>query len=389
MARYGTATSRTSSIPPSRILTAVALLLGMRTLALLDIVHDVVVFRNMSVESTTPSSWSWTSVATLFEPQEQRDNRGGHGGVGQLMSLSDRRKLSEAEAASNGAEILRSTGKNQTLKELPVRNENGIIIYFFHIPTSGGSTCNVPFLKRWKKSMMVWGNSKHLQYSREIDHTLDNWQKGDTVFYEHFAGKTPSFLAVRTQLQSWRAKAKALNVPFFAFSMYREPLSFALSYFNYYHSNTDKGTRFEFFPHPTEEDFLKVTMKSPQCLFLARTEMSYRTKNKELRDDFTETECETAYQAFLEDMDWVGTTESMVDETFPLLQHVANESFPFPQRNNSEKRLTISDLSESAIEHVRNLTAWDEAVYERVQQVFTIDMFDNYDPPVSPKSTTM
>jgi len=270
-------------------------------------------------------------------------------------------------------------------KELPIRNENGIIIYFLHIPKTGGSTVNVPFLKNWDHSMMVWGNTKYLNYKQEMNHLLDNWQAGDTVYYEHHAGDAPSYLAARYQLQNWRARAEELGVPFFAFTMYREPVSFALSHFNYYHARNNQKKGFNYFPHPTEQDFLDTTLPSPQCLFMSRTELAYRSpKNYQaLRDGFSETECETSYQALLEDMDWVGVTERMVEETFPLLRHVAGVDFDFKERNRSKKRLSRADLSEATIQHVREITTWDQRVYERVQNDFSIDMFVNYRSPSS------
>ena len=269
-------------------------------------------------------------------------------------------------------------------RELPIRNENGIIIYFLHIPKTGGSTVNVPFLKNWDHSMMVWGNTKHLNYTQEMNRLLDNWQTGDTVYFEHHAGDAPSYLAVRYQLHDWRARAQELGVPFFAFTMYREPVSFALSHFNYYHSRGYQNKApFNYFPHPTEQDFLDTTLPSPQCLFMSRTELAYRSpaNYQALRNGFSETECETSYQALLEDMDWVGVTERMVEETFPLLRHVAGVDFDFKERNRSKKRLSRVDLSEATIQHVREITAWDQRVYERVQKDFLIDMFVNYRSP--------
>ena len=241
----------------------------------------------------------------------------------------------------------------------------------------------MPFLENWNHSMMVWGKAKHLKYRQEMNRLLDNWQTGDKVYFEHHAGNAPSYLMVRQQLQNWRAKAQELGVPFFAFTMYREPVSFALSHFNYYHTRNFQKKGHNYFPHPTEQDFLNTTLPSPQCLFMSRTELTYRSseKHQALRQGFSETECETSYQALLEDMDWVGVTERMVEETFPLLRHVAGVDFDFKGRNRSKKRLSRADLSEAAIQHVHEVTAWDQRLYERVQKDFSIDMFVNYRSP--------
>lgn len=216
-----------------------------------------------------------------------------------------------------------------------------------------------------------------------MDWILDHWRPGRVVYYEHHAGNAPSYMQIRHQVQTWRIKAqKELQVPFFAFSLVREPLSLAVSYFNYYHTNTDKKNRFEYLPHPTEYDFIRTALSSPQCLFLTRTEIAYRTNSQHLRDNLTLTECESAYTALIHDMDWIGTTERMVHDTFPLLRHVTNLSLNFPQRNQSRKRIAISDLSASTVQYIGNITAWDRKLYEQIQHDFQIDMFLNYNPTI-------
>jgi hypothetical protein len=85
--------------------------------------------------------------------------------------------------------------------------------------------------------------------------------------------------------------------------------------------------------NPTEDDFLHHVLPSPQCLFLTRTEDAYRNPGtgrctnmkcgEDLRQNFSKAECDTVYESFVHDLDWVGTTNRMSTDTMQLLQAVS------------------------------------------------------------------
>jgi hypothetical protein len=329
-----------------------------------------------------------TSEITLTEPSSVRISQGGS--TVHDVPISSSRTNNRTVTSTNATTTSTSWRQLPPLyspnsQQLPVRNESGIILYFLHIPKTGGSTVAHPFRNQWQHAMKVWGKPQHKRCKAQMSEILDNWQTGDAVYFEYHAGDAPSYLKVRNVLQKWRAQATALGVPFFAFTVFREPISFALSHFNYYHASQRKYAGYTHFRQPTEKDFVETTPPSPQCLFLTRTEVAYRTKHRALRENLAQQDCVGAYQAVLHDMDWIGTTDRLDSETFPLLQYVAHlgvDDIDFKQRNKSEKKISVSDLSQASIQHVRNITAWDQEVYERVQHDFSINMFANYDPPL-------
>lgn len=105
---------------------------------------------------------------------------------------------------------------------------------------STGTSCRLP--GNTARTHVQDGEDLKPFYVRRIA-LLQKWIPGDTVYFEHHAGDAPSYMTVRYNLHKWRTMATELNVPFFAYTLYREPVNFALSrisitttYFNYYHA---------------------------------------------------------------------------------------------------------------------------------------------------------
>jgi hypothetical protein len=233
---------------------------------------------------------------------------------------------------------------------------------------------------------MVYGWNKQDKYRQEMYRTLENWEPGMKIFYEYHAGLSSPYmeLQVREDLLKWRAMAQVRNIPFFAFTVLREPLSFALSHFNYYYaSRKGQDTRYFFVENPTEEDFLRLSLPNPQCLFCVHTEeayyQSYREKGKPIHVPIEG--CAAVYDSFATELDWVGTMESLSDETFPIVEHVAHVKFHRSTvRNKSHDKIRRENLKDSTIKYIRNITSFDLDMYQRAQADFPITMWSNLVP---------
>jgi len=278
-------------------------------------------------------------------------------------------------------------------RQLPVRNENGIIIVYIHIPKTGGTSLRKPFYK-WGRIFFTWGRQQYDAKIREMTEKLENWKKGDFAFFELHGGSAAPFMEFRHVLQQWRATAKAQDIPMFAFTIVREPLSFSVSYYTFYHTQHIKG--FKQFPETdfNEQNLLDHAMPSPQCMALTRTENAYRDQalceqcqkcnyacGEPLRQNFTQHECLDAYEAMRNDLDWIGLTSKLSTETFPLLNAVFNRTVKFPTLNSSGRKVHKSQLSPRAVKQLQNMTVGDSEIHRRTMRDFPIAMWESCQSP--------
>lgn len=316
----------------------------------------------------------------------------------ELITLTSTTKLLKA------GETTHSTFQGRR-KNLPSLKDGGIL-FFLHIPKSGGTTIreSLKYKRGGRRSRIHY---IYLTGPREYDYTVQqmndflvngtgyvNDKDGNplakrvvVIEFHALDRNCPSFLQLsQSDLRQWKAMAYERKIPFFAFSLIREPVSFAVSFFNFYHAMEQNPNRFDFIKRDliTEELFLQNTIANPQCLFLGYNEDAYTKTGQDLRDSLREEHCIQSYKAMQELLDWVGTTETIATETLPLLQELLHS-------NNSTNRLirnfhrianpSSSEtsairknlLSKMAIDFIRNKTKWDLEIYESARRDFIFD----------------
>ncbi|CAB9506790.1 expressed unknown protein [Seminavis robusta] len=286
--------------------------------------------------------------------------------------------------------------------ELPFVTKQGMMIVFLNIPWTGGNIIRQLFRHhrdwRYIHPMPMPPQSSN----DEITSTLQNWIPGTKLFYEHMivdGENEPSMMdwKVRDDLNRWRAMARIRNIPFFAFTIVRNPIGFVASQFREAKRGSSGGDG------PTsEQEFLHLVQPNPQCSSYCARRCSHEiTSSHNNRSHSTQQDphnnqqvlieapsdlqkCKAVYDALKQDLDWIGTTERLSRETLPILQQMIANVQPDPvvtfRDTDIEDVPAKSNFSETATAHVWNATRGDNLIYQRTLQDFPVTMWMNFRP---------
>jgi hypothetical protein len=295
----------------------------------------------------------------------------------------------------SGSSSIKTTGKVKAPKKrkLPTFDEGGVVI-FFHVAKTGGTSIRSIFGTRERIPTVyletVYNATAFLNSAALVDSVLTRnttFEVGKKVlFLETHGLNAPALPFMHSHLQRWRQMAAEHGTSFFAFTLIRDPVSYAVSYFNFF--NADPCT-LGFCPwrlySPTEGNLITTTEANNQCLLMSRDHWGiFLMKN---RTPPTPEECKNVYDMLLQDMDWIGTTELMSEETLPLLTYMlshnmslANADMPTFNVMAATKNATVvlkrSSLQPTTEEYIRSLSYLDQEMYDKVQRDFNLAMWD-------------
>jgi len=224
---------------------------------------------------------------------------------------------------------------------------------------------------------------------------------------EHPAPDFPSLVELAPILDRWRAEADRRGVGFFAFTLVREPVAHALSFFNFFHvgnirngrplpSRTDHDYWNPFKPlRSSEENFLRsyysnnrqcrMLNSDPQATYAAPQDLVWNetlVSKKQVTDSQQPCRIDKVHNALFDSLDWVGTTENLQNETLPLLTKlVAND--PSVGRNNAPFKVFDNnlngprgmkkyDLSDNTLSTILERTRLDRGLYADIVRDFTL-----------------
>jgi hypothetical protein len=278
--------------------------------------------------------------------------------------------------------------QKRPLPDFVDHDNGGGVIVFWHLAKTGGTTVRkqcaslpgVDYLLLLSPDDYFSGSKviadRLIPSSRMEEFDAFNHSHRHTLFVEfHGVLSPPTVLDMESQLQYWRSLARQHGTPLFVFTIFREPTSHALSFYNFFH----RGMHFP----PSQRDLPRKSFNR-QCHTLASP-----GHNKQI--------CATLYSKLYHLFDWVGITERLTEETLPLLQHllrfkqaqqkfaaINEESFVLPTnltRNHynvavgGNNTLHRENLSPETLQTLKDKTCLDRGLWERVQQDYTLDMF--------------
>ena len=283
-------------------------------------------------------------------------------------------------------------------RTLPSLVQRGGLMIFFHVAKNAGTTVRRFLIQRYgtttnNRIQVHWKRvtfAKQLPFMRRIVKGLAVNQSQTHVVEIH-RGLNTTISKLELAIANLRQQAQINHVPFFVFSTYRDPLSYAVSFYNFQNMGGldtvyKQGKK-------TEQDFLRLSLPSPQCLFFARGELA-TTKDFDIYGrNLTHEECLTTYHTMTRTMDWIGTVDKVQTETLPLLAYMMEGGGGGPgpivpitkidfERQNPTKNLhlkiKIDKLSSFAIQQIQRRMQSDGEIYQRVQHDYPIHMWKNY-----------
>ena len=200
---------------------------------------------------------------------------------------------------------------------------------------------------------------------------------------------TPGLIDLESDIREWRRLSTENNIPFFAFTIVREPVSFAKSYFNFFYircifqwcETGDDGRRYNLM-RARKKDFFRHLVPNRQCFFLRHASAVNGMKHHVYDDCPATTQgCKEVYDSMTENLDWVGITENLSQDTMPMLSFILTGSTDLaetisPQNKASEENLeyTLTDVNH---EKARRYLKEDQKIYENVVQDFPSSMWQN------------
>jgi hypothetical protein len=291
-----------------------------------------------------------------------------------------------------------SSAFNTTL-DINFRSRGGVIV-FYHLAKTGGTTLRVNLHRYGRADPYVHIETRLLsdmiQYeqavldveailTRQNQTAVDQGQqtgmsrRRPQVLIVEFHGILPSLLTLESKIQSWRQMAQAHHTGFMTFSLVREPISYQVSYFNFYMTEPcsfpeSSGHCYNLVPS-TEANLAQRRRYNHQCQLYAIDHWKLFGDNRPTGDiHVTPQECTQAYQSLQRSMDWVGITTNLSLDTWPLLAqilwHRQPSSVVLPLRTVNEAskpdRLSVSSLSNATRAALWEYSLLDNELYRNV-----------------------
>ena len=285
--------------------------------------------------------------------------------------------------------------------------ENGGVVFFYHIYKTGGSTVG--------KMLHEIASTRHRIHFTMIRKNID-WQAclwalrmaehgKKTVIIEfhieHPAPQFPSLVEIAPTVDRWRTEAHKRRLGFFSFTLVREPVAHAISFFNFFSVGSQKEIG-DWNPFKrmsaTPENFMRTFVGNRQCQMLGTdpestgsvpadvlrqpipsNDSDRRISPGERDDDLNYlSACHSGKvkQVLYRTLDWVGTTEDLSNVTLPLLTKlllddasVGQKIKPFKvfsKNVNKIKGVKRKDLPREALDRILEETELDRDIYEEV-----------------------
>lgn len=278
--------------------------------------------------------------------------------------------------------------------EIPSSRGTGGLIVFFHIPKTGGKTI-MKFAKSYtrrpggrRRSIMQFFETRssfQIRNSRIVKRLSDpTFSK--FMFLEIHGGR-PSAVDYRQQIDTFRQSAHKANKTVFVFSILREPVSFSVSYFNYFHFHALRNEASSIFNESIKES-TESTFRSafPEWSNFQTKWLSSTTHQDEWTGvpPFNQSFASHLYEEVLGSVDWIGTTDQLCSQTIPILASVIDNQQGLgantceksttnligSKRLSVNRTISVKSMSNDTLNFARRHLIFDKDIFTRVQSCF-------------------
>ena len=214
-------------------------------------------------------------------------------------------------------------------------SENEGVVIFLHVPKTGGTT--IRELAQSRAFDLAGFRYERVSKKKEfkaMEQTIENILQrrhattkevtDRLVFYE-LHGDIPGLEELHQLIQGWKNISRTTSVPIFTFAVVREPYSFHISYFRFFHHPRCKDIWCEKpLLEETQEGLVQSLLPNHQLQCLLRGQFNVRKAHPSFRQEpvVEGRELKHAQDLLRTDWDWVGRLEDLSRVTLPLLSEV-------------------------------------------------------------------
>ncbi|KAG7358640.1 sulfotransferase family protein [Nitzschia inconspicua] len=278
---------------------------------------------------------------------------------------------------------------------------NGGIVAFYHMYKTGGSTTGMMMNRlagKYDDRMNFTMMREFVRWEEECLPVLDLAEREKKIVLvelhvEHPSPHFPSIVDLAPTMKRWRMEAHRRNLGFFSFTLVREPVSHTISFFNFFQVRLESYDR-DWNPWraqaPTETNLMQQFVPDRQCRMLGSDpegtmsapasgmwEPPPTPKNPDLRN----CRMQELYDAIWDTMDWVGLTETLSNETLPLLSKLlinnatyGKDTKPVKVFNRGKSKIRgvlKEDLSPASLDRIKRESVNDKKLWDDVRRNFT------------------